>query len=276
VVSRPLESPNPPAPFGSGSLTLRATHVFERLDLRELARQSEAWVAAAPATVRLPDGGYAVCMRYGVVTFIAAGPAVVDGFLDYLDSLGNARLRGKVESEEVTLQVDPSRGDRSQGSRLFIADASLQRLQLVAEVVARSVVVASYEAVLQDAAASVEPLANELATFGVTRQTSRNLLKNIGVALRIRNALVGRAEVREKPELLWDRPELERLYHQLMDEFEISERNTAIEAKLSLITDASRTALEIIQHAKTLRVEWYIVLLIVFEIALSLRALVTG
>jgi required for meiotic nuclear division protein 1 len=260
----------PSVPATSATLSIRAVQAFDRIDVRGLSRQTEAWVASSPATVRLADGGYAICLRYGVVVFAGGSPSVTEGFLELLDSLGNVRLQGKTEFEELTVQLDPSGVDRLQAGRLYLTDTSLQRLQLAAEVVARSVIVASYEAVLQEAAATIEPLANELAAHGVSHRSSRSLLKDIGVALRIRQALVGRAEVQEKPELLWDRPDIERLYHQLMDEFEISERNAALVAKLALISDASHTALEIVQHAKALRVEWYIVLLIVFEIVLSL------
>jgi len=81
---------------------------------------------------------------------------------------------------------------------------------------------------------------------------------------------VGRVEVAEKPDLLWERPELERLYLRLQDEFEIKERHAALERKLELISRTAHTVLELLQNRRNLRVEWYIVILIVFEIILSL------
>jgi uncharacterized Rmd1/YagE family protein len=145
----------------------------------------------------------------------------------------------------------------------------VQRLQLIAEVLARSVILASYESVLRETANTMEPMAAELAVRGQSGHSPRNLLKQIGAALLIRQQLVARAEVTEKPELLWDRPQLERLYLQLMDEFEINERNAQLEAKMSVITETSRTALDLVRHGSTLRVEWYIVALIVVEIVLG-------
>lgn len=50
---------------------------------------------------------------------------------------------------------------------------------------------------------------------------------------------VGRVEVDEKPETLWERPDLERFYVRLEDEYELKERHLALERKLELI---SRTA----------------------------------
>ncbi len=98
-------------------------------------------------------------------------------------------------------------------------------------------------------------------------------MRYIGDALLIDHKMVGRVEVGEKPELLWERPELERLYVRLEDEYEIRERHLALERKLSLISRTAETLLDLLQHHRSLRVEWYIVALIVFEIFLTLYEL---
>ena len=46
--------------------------------------------------------------------------------------------------------------------------------------------------------------------------------------------MVGRVAVAEKPELLWDRPDLEGLYIRLEDEFEIKERHDDARAASSI------------------------------------------
>jgi required for meiotic nuclear division protein 1 len=253
-----------------GLVTLYAVHAFERIDVRSLSRQTDAWLASSPTTLRLSDQGLAVCLRYGVVVFVNASESVQNDFLDFLAELGNARSADNIESERVMVGIDPSAGDDIRGEKWTLADASIPRLQLVCMVLARSVIMASYEAALREATNLVGPLADELAQSGRSRRRSRVLLQQIGNALSIRHALVGRAEVTEKPDVLWDRPEFERLYHQLIHDLELNERNAALEAKLNLISEASHTALDLLQQSKTLRVEWYIVILIIVEILLSL------
>jgi uncharacterized Rmd1/YagE family protein len=44
----------------------------------------------------------------------------------------------------------------------------------------------------------------------------------------------------------------------------------ALERKLDLISRTAETLLELMQHKRSLRVEWYIVILIVIEILLTL------
>lgn len=85
--------------------------------------------------------------------------------------------------------------------------------------------------------------------------------------------MVARVEVLEKPELLWDHPELELFYARLEDEYELRERHHAVERKLQLISKTAETLVGLLQHDRALRVEWYIVLLIVVEIVLTLYEL---
>jgi len=82
--------------------------------------------------------------------------------------------------------------------------------------------------------------------------------------------MMGWVEVSEKPELLWDHPEHERLYLRLEDEYELSERHAALDRKLSLLSRTAQTVLSILQDKRTLRVEWYITILIVIEIFITL------
>jgi uncharacterized Rmd1/YagE family protein len=86
----------------------------------------------------------------------------------------------------------------------------------------------------------VEQLANELGRTGRIPSKGPEFLKKIGTLLLVEQRMVGRAEITEKPEILWDNPELEGLFARLEDEFELRERHAAIERKLGLIARTSR------------------------------------
>jgi uncharacterized Rmd1/YagE family protein len=85
--------------------------------------------------------------------------------------------------------------------------------------------------------------------------------------------MVGRVEIAEKPDLLWDHPELERLHSRLVAEFELLDRDRALSRKMRLISDTAEALLNLVHNKRSLRVEWYIVILILVEIALSLYEL---
>ena len=71
----------------------------------------------------------------------------------------------------------------------------------------------------------------------------------------------------------WEHPELEGLNALLEDEFEIHERLAALDRKLELVARTERTIVELISTRHSLRLEWYIVILIVLEILLTIYQL---
>lgn len=64
----------------------------------------------------------------------------------------------------------------------------------------------------------------------------RELLRHIGGPLLIRTKSVWRVEVSDRPEILWERPNLEILCSRLVDEHELAERHLVLDRKLALIT----------------------------------------
>jgi uncharacterized Rmd1/YagE family protein len=134
-------------------------------------------------------------------------------------------------------------------------------------------VLAEYEARVSKSFDRIEPFAIELQTRGIGGRGMSELLEHIGSALLTELKLVGRVEVREKPELLWEHPELDSLFLRLQAEFELNDRFTALDRKLDLVSRTVGTVLTLLQNRRALRVEWYIVLLIILEFLLSLYAL---
>ena len=98
----------------------------------------------------------------------------------------------------------------------------------------------------------------------------KELLGHIGNTLLVQQKMIGRVEIEYKPDILWDQPDLERLYARLEDEYELHERLSTLERKLELIERTAETTLDLVQSRRMLRVEWYIVALIVFEVMLTL------
>ena len=120
----------------------------------------------------------------------------------------------------------------------------------------------------------MEPLARELAEHGRTPGGRRALLKHIGNALLVQQRVSGLVAVAEKPDVLWERPNLERFYGRLEDEYELKERADVLTRKLTVISDTAQALADIIDTERSLRLEMIIVLLIAVEIVISVYHLV--
>jgi uncharacterized Rmd1/YagE family protein len=177
------------------------------------------------------------------------------------------------EIEDVEVQLEPGTEEVVKAGVIYLEDLAIERFQVIADILSKSVLLSLYEKQVSSEFDHVEQLATVLQSTGHIPGKGRDFLKKIGTLLLVEQRMVGRAEITEKPEILWNNPGLEGLFARLEDEFELRERHTAIERKLGLISQTSHTLLELLSSRHTLRVEWYIVILIVVEILLTLYEL---
>ncbi|GIK23803.1 MAG: hypothetical protein BroJett006_00490 [Betaproteobacteria bacterium] len=245
----------------------RAVLLGERLDLRALGGANA--LATSPLAVEVQGGGVAVLFRYGVAVFFDVAAMEEVSFLGRLRPFVT-RPYERPETEEVEIVVEPQSKDGVRPGSIVFEACTIERLQLVADILSKSVLLALYEARVSAEFDRVEPLAADLAEHGRIPGQERALLKNIGAMLLIESRMVGRAEISEKPELLWEQPGLESLFVRLQDEFEIRERHQALERKLNLLSHMAQSVQQMLSARHGIRVEWYIVILIVFEILLTL------
>lgn len=256
-----------PALPDAPAFAARALLLGTRLDLRSWP-EGEV-LARMPLAVRAPGGGVAVLFRPGVAVLFGVKPEGEAALRDRLLPLVDNRYPVP-EEETLALHVDPARAEGMAEGALVLQSAGLPRLQLVADALAKSAVLAHYETRLGAELERIEPFTRGLEASGRAHGRTAELLQRIGGLLRMEHRMVALAEVGEKPELLWEHPELERLYALLEAEFEVRERLAVLERKLAFAGRTVRTLVDLINARHSLRVEWYIVALIVFEILLTL------
>jgi uncharacterized Rmd1/YagE family protein len=258
-----------PVVFGNkDTIDSRALFIGERIDLRAL--ETARRLAISPLIITSGECGCAAIFRYGVVVLFGLKPLEEVACLSQIQPLLSEAFETQ-EAEEVKIRVDSTIQEGvDQNGMILLHEFSVERLQIVADILAKSVVLGRYESRVAEVFDRIEPLAASLQQRGQELGKGKELMRHIGDTLLIQHKMVGRVEVSEKPEVLWDRPELGRLYAYLEDEYELRERHLALERKLDLIAKTVETQLDLLHNNRALRVEWYIVLLIVIEILLTL------
>lgn len=241
----------------------------KRIELRHLRQTTHR--DDAPVAVAGGHQGLAVLYRYGAVVTFNMQPVEEAAFLASLSSVVGEPL-DQAELEETTILADGeavSSEDVDVSGNIRLREVTMDRLRAIADVLAKSVILSYDENRVAAIFDRIEPIAEKLHRPGRTVSV-RELLDHIGDVLITEHRMVGRVEVTEKPEFVWDSPELERLYVHLRDEYELPERDRALIRKLELISQTATTSLGLVQAQRSLRVEWYIVILIVVEIFLTL------
>jgi len=258
---------HPIARQGKTNFNARALLIGERLDLRSFSSADR--IATDPVTVAAGAGGLAVLFRYGAVVLFDVAPLEEGELLRQLLPLVRLPYAAP-ETESLEIRIEPGVREGLESNTLLLNDYAIERFQLVADVLSKSTVLAFYESRASRSFELVEPFAASLEQNRQSQLTAKELLRQIGAALLSEHNLVGRVEVGDKPEIIWEHPNLERFYVRLEDEFEISERHRVLERKFDLLSRTAETIHELLQTRRSLRLEWYIVILIVLEVVLSL------
>jgi uncharacterized Rmd1/YagE family protein len=270
-----MNAPGPTDPWVAkrDHIVLRARYLGRRLDTRGSIRARRA---ISHLAVRRIGEGLAVLFPFGVV--------VTAGMTEAEESELITSLRANVDEplsepivDDVTVHAaaDRSEGLDEQGD-LWLARIGMERLAIVSDVLAKSVVLDHFEQSIGRVFERIQPLAEEMAKKGRTRRRAGELVKLIGQAMMVRQETVWRVEVEEKPEAVWDHPDLDRLWVRLSESYELRERHKALERKVELLSSSASALLEVLNSSRALRAEWLIVALIVFEIGLTLFEMFTA
>lgn len=248
-------------------LRARAVILGERLDHRGLGPGGTALADPVPIAVPAPITAFA--FRWGAVVMFGADPTDEAALLAALAP----RITNPADSlaEEVALiTLGAERDGVDTEGVIQLCDAAPERLAVVADALAKSAALAQQEARIAGALDRLEPAVADLRAAGRLRFSSRALHRQIGHALSAHSRNLARVEAADKPEVLWDHPELERLHARLSDEYELSERGAALERKLAWIGDTIQTLLSLLQARRALGLEAAVVVLVGIEVAFTL------
>jgi len=249
------------------ALTARALLLGERLDHRGLPRDGAPVVDPVPLAT--PEGLTAFAFRWGAVVLVGASAGQEAAIIEMLrPRLTNAVAKPIEEVASILPGAEQDGVDPDGVIRL--RDLAPSRLAVVADALAKSAALAHQEILLTQALDRLEPIVTTLRTEGRLAASSRALHRQIGHALAARSRTTARVEAEDKPELLWDHPELERLHARLADEYELKERSAALDRKLSLIGDTTEGVLSLIHGRRAMGLEIAVVVLVGIEVVFTL------
>ncbi len=250
------------------TMRVRALQLGERIDLKGLEREDA--FSSDPLAFRTQSGGSVMIFKSGGAVFIGLNPIEEE---DLVRGLGERIVSPLDEREIETAQLVIKPGDDellSSSGAIQLKNAEPNRLLLVAEVLAVSVALAYDERRIAKAFERITPIADSLAKRELPTAPQAELLEQIGEALLIQQRMASRVDLDEKPDVLWDHPELERFWAKLVDEYDLPQRARAIDRKLVVIRETADTIVDLISTRTSHRLEWYIIFLISLEIVLSM------
>lgn len=223
-----------------------------------------------PILLALPDG-LCFVFPFGVIVLINLSEKDEQLLLNYITPYLKQPFKSVKNTliEMLWVSVKPDATEGVFDNVVHIKTLSKEHLELIANVLAKSIMLELYEETVASNFEYVEPIAKNLLVKGRLTQNANDLLKHIGGSLLAEHHMVGKIEISEKPGLLWEYAQLDFLYEKLIEEMEISERQKILDRKIELLSRTAQTSLEVLQHKHTNRLEWYIIILIIVSIVLE-------
>ena len=248
-------------------ITARALLLGDRIETAGLERSDV--LSTVPMAFRAGESGIVALFRYGVAVLVGMSPLEEEGVIRSLDGRIVSPIKVR-EEESVQIAVAPDKEDQFTPTGVIaVKSLTIEHTLLIADALATSVVLAHDEKNVSAVFDVIQPIARDLADHGRTPGGRRAILKHIGNALLVQHRVSGLVAVAEKPDVLWERPDLERFYARLEDEYELKERADFLTRKLTVISDSARAFADIIDTERSLRLEFIIVVLILVEIVIG-------
>ena len=250
-------------------LIVHARHLGTRIDTRGLAGDVVLRDLASAA-------GLTFAFRYGVaVTFCTSAERIPALDLALLTHVQEPAGQQEIETASVLI-TDGGKERVDDDGVIHLADEEEPRLLLVATVLAHSVMLSRDETLVSEVFDSSVPLVADLQINGKARLSIPAVMRMVGGVLAARHRVMGTAQAGERPDLLWDHPDLDRLYTRLEAEYELGERAEVLERKFGALGDFTEVLLDIAQDKRAVRLEVAIIALIAVELLLSISKAVMG
>jgi uncharacterized Rmd1/YagE family protein len=247
-------------------ITVRALLLGDRIETGGLERSD--LISTMPLTFRAGDHGIVALFRYGVAVLLGMTPLEEDEVIRRLDGRIISPTKRR-EEETAQIEVAPEKDEQLTSGVIVVKALTSEHALLIADALATSVILAHDEKDVATVFDVIQPIARELAEHGRTPGGRRAILRHIGNALLVQHRISGLVAVAEKPDVLWERPALERFYARLENEYELKERADVLTRKLTVISDSAKAFADIIDTERSLRLELIIIVLIAVEIVIA-------
>ena len=246
----------------------------DRLDLTHIDASNR--FSTSPLAYRAGDVGYAILFRYGVIVLCGLTRDEEERVLSEISSRIIRPVKQPEEDREVIEVAAEGTDQIPPGGPIYVKELSPERMLVIADALAKSAALHRDEREVEAVLDVIEPLARQLSQRGRTRAGRRTVIRHIGQALLVRHRVTGIAAIDDKPDVLWDRADLERLYGRLEDEYELGARADVLRQKLAVIGETATALTDLIDTARSYRLEIAILILVGIEVVIGLFEIVRG
>ncbi len=255
---------------------LNAYNLYDSLPVRAVRDLYGSRVQAVSPTevqIQLGDNSFLYVYRFGAAAFFNVPPDQENAEIARLAGAFPQGVMGPTK-ESYDVQFGAT-ADRVGLESVELHHTNAAHLGLVAMTLAQSAALEYFEiravAMLGDAA----KILDRVAEAGTPPFGSKRLVRFIGQAAATRQNIVRNLVIVDPPESTWTSKDLQKLFRDLQQNFDLETRFKALDRNLSLVQDNIEILSDLANSRRAAMLEMLIILLILVEIALGLLGRIT-
>jgi required for meiotic nuclear division protein 1 len=227
-------------------------------------------IDTSPQEMRLQygDNSYLFVYRFGCLAFFNMSNEEIERETAKLKAaLGPGVPLPTTETYQINVGDFPN---RVEFEYVELKKLSMDNLRLIAMTVAQSAALEYFEISAERMLYDTSNFMQNLAKLGAVPLYSKRLVKIIGSTASTRQHIISNLSILDPPEETWKSKDLEKLYKELQQNFDIDIRFRTLDRKLTLIQDNIEILADLTSSRRTTILEALVVLLIFLEIALAI------
>lgn len=255
--------------FTSDVRTLRmdSFHLGERVDLEACSRafvDRLLHVSKSDLSMRLGEGRVFLFL-FGSVVFVDVERSRIEVFLrelvPYVSDPSNERV-----SDDFLIEIRPGVREAVGFDRAVLAEENPRKIQMAAMVMAQSTTLEHFEKMAEQLLQRASSVTDGMASGGQVLMSQKEMIRFIGLGLSARREIVSRLSILDSPDLAWEDHALDKLFHDIKGNFELSTRFRSLEYKLRLIHESVEVIVDLTNTRRSTMLEMTIIVLIALDI----------
>jgi uncharacterized Rmd1/YagE family protein len=217
--------------------------------------------------IRTGDNAYVYVQNYGEVAFSDCDDKTIREFIAMLAPYIDKPIApGKEYKEDFTVATNPGQPINFEFNSIQVPEVSADVIKIVMLNVSQSVVLDYFTELSQNILYETTKYTNELEASGKVGISKIKLMKLIGKTLNIRNRITDNLYFLDAPDTVWEVEYLSEINAGLSRTFNLKTRFKEVEYTLTIIDNNQTTFAQLVQHRDANKLEWIIILLILFEV----------
>jgi required for meiotic nuclear division protein 1 len=252
----------------SNSIKLTAFLVANQIEVKSVKSFLEIKAFAETSSelfYKFSETKYQYYFNFGVVVFTGFTEEEMRYALKTVMPFEKAPLSNHLR-DDFQLVVQPGSDMFFDFDKVTVGRIDDQALRIAMFNLAQSVAIDYHHLVAENLLTEVKGFATQLEHTGTLRISRKKMMRFLGRALNTQNDIAENIYIFDAPDQVWDDEYLDKFHQGLIKHFDLRMRFSELEYTLRIIEDNLTVFREISNQRESSRLEWIIIILILFEV----------